>query len=209
MARLLLYITRMNVRSVPENPSSKRVQIMEHAIKLFVTQGFQQTSMAQLSKSSGIAIGTMYHHFKGKDELIEQTYLYVTEKFGAFVRFHDAETSLSFKERFRLLWVRSYTYFVDHPNYFYFKDTLNYSPLVSAELKEEGTKYYQASVDMIAEGIEQRLFINNNPVVLGRWIYNSIITATQITLNNELQMDESTLDEFFEMTWRSIVKKSD
>ncbi len=180
---------------------------MDQAIELFVTQGFQQTSMAQLSKSSGIAIGTIYHHFKGKDELIEQTYLYVTEKFGARVSISNEETELPFKDRFRLVWIRAYTFFIDYPNYFFFKDTLNYSPLVSQELKDKGSKYYQASLDLIAEGIEKGLYINNNPVVLGRWIYNSIITATQITLNKELVMDNKTLDEFFEMTWRSIINE--
>ncbi|MEQ9301237.1 MAG: TetR/AcrR family transcriptional regulator [Cyclobacteriaceae bacterium] len=197
----------MNVRSSPENSADKRIQIMESAITLFVTQGFQQTSMAQLSRSSGIAIGTMYHYFKGKDELIEQTYLYVTEKFGAATTISEDETSLSFKERFRLVWVRAYTFFIDHPNYFFFKDTLNYSPLVSQELKDEGSKYYQASIDLIAEGIEKGLYINDHPVVLGRWIYNSIITATQITLNKELVMNDKLLDEFFEMTWRSIINE--
>ena len=180
---------------------------MESAITLFVTQGFQQTSMARLSNSSGIAIGTMYHYFKGKDELIGQTYLYVTEQFGAFMSISDAETKLSFKERFRLVWIRAYTFFIDHPNYFFFKDTLNYSPLVSQELKDEGSKYYQTSVALIVEGIEQGLFSNNNPVVLGRWIYNSIYTATQVMLNKELEMDDTILDEFFEMTWRSIIKQ--
>ncbi len=188
------------------NPD-KRIQIMESAITLFVTQGFQQTSMAQLSKSSGIAIGTMYHYFKGKDELIGQTYLYVTKRFGAFVTISEAETKLSFKDRFHLVWVRAYTFYVDHPNYFFFKDTLNYSPLVSQELKEEGSQYYQASMDLIIEGIEQKIFASNNPVVLLRWIYNSIITPTQITLNRELEMTSELLDEFFEMTWRSIINQ--
>jgi AcrR family transcriptional regulator len=178
---------------------------MESAVVLFVTQGFQQTSMAQLSKSSGIAIGTMYHYFKGKDELIEQTYLYVTKQFGGFVTLSDSERKLSFKVKFRLLWIRSYTFFIDHPSYFFFKDTLNYSPLISQELKDEGSQYYQASVDLITEGLEHRLFINNNPIVLLRWIYNSIITATQITLNKELELTEDLLDEFIEMTWRSII----
>lgn len=180
---------------------------MESAITLFVTQGFQQTSMAQLSKSSGIATGTIYHHFKGKNELIEQTYLYVTEKFGATVTIEDGETQLPFKDRFRLVWIRAYDFFIEHPNYFFFKDTLNYSPLVSQEIRIEASKYYQASMNLISEGTEKGFFINNNPIVLARWIYNSLITPTQITLNEELELNDALLDEFFEMTWRSIINQ--
>lgn len=196
----------MNVRSNVSATESKRIQIMECAIDLFVSKGFQQTSMAQLSKSSGIAIGTIYHYFKGKAELIEQTYLYVTEQFGKYVMISTSETSLPFKKRFRLVWIRAYTFYVEHPSYFFFKDTLNYSPLISQELKDEGSQYYQASMDLINEGIAQERFANSNPVILTRWIYSSILTLTQITLK-ELKMNSQIIDDFFEMTWRSIINQ--
>ncbi|MBP2619722.1 TetR/AcrR family transcriptional regulator, partial [Chryseobacterium jejuense] len=48
----------------------KKTQIVKAALRLFSEQGLQQTSMAQLSKESGVAVGTMYLHFKSKDELV-------------------------------------------------------------------------------------------------------------------------------------------
>jgi AcrR family transcriptional regulator len=180
---------------------------MESAISLFVTKGFQQTSMAQLSRSSGLAIGTIYHYFKGKDELIEQTYLYVTEHFGAFIAFDENELTLPLKERFRLVWIRSYAFFVTHPNYFFFKDTLTYSPLISAKLKEEAVKYYQVSFDIINEGIDTGVFTNKNPVALARWIYNALITPVQLKLSDQLEVKDELLNEFFEMTWKGLTSK--
>ena len=177
---------------------------MEIAIGLFVSKGFQQTSMAHLSRSSGIAIGTIYHYFKGKDALIEQTYLYVTEKFGAFISFDSDELKLPLKERFRLVWMRSYSFFIEHPNFFFFKDTLTYSPLISQQLKEESVKYYRTSFDIISVGISTGIFTNKNPLALSRWIYNALITPVQLKLSDRMEITEELLHEFFEMTWKGL-----
>ena len=181
---------------------------MEIAIGLFVTKGFQQTSMAHLSRSSGIATGTIYHYFKGKNELIEQTYLYVTEQFGTFISFSDDELDLPLKERFRLVWERAYTFFISHPDYFFFKDTLTYSPLISQELKEEAVKYYQVSFDIINEGITTGVFTNKNPMALARWIYNALITPAQLKLSDQMEVTDVLLNEFFEMTWKGLTSVS-
>lgn len=48
----------------------KKQRIKEAAIELFCNQGFQQTSTATISKKAGVATGTLFLYYKGKDELI-------------------------------------------------------------------------------------------------------------------------------------------
>ncbi len=48
---------------------SKKNAILATAAHLFSRNGFQATSMADLSKSTGAARGTIFHHFKNKEEL--------------------------------------------------------------------------------------------------------------------------------------------
>lgn len=194
----------MNIRSIELKHNDKRAQIIEAAIELFVSKGFQQTSMALISKESGIAIGTIYHYFSGKDQLIQETYIYVTEKFGRAVAFEPEEMELDLRERFDLLWIKSYHFFVDHPNYFYFKDSLNYSPLISKELRDESRRYYQIAFDLIKEGIEKGVFTKSHPVGLGSWIYNTILTPAQMKLRGEMEINHQTLKEFMAMTWKGL-----
>ena len=196
----------MNVRSNIEIADDKRVLIMECAMELFVKEGFQQTSMALLSKKSGVATGTIYHHFKGKDDLIESTYLYVSEQMGQSLLFKEGELELTYEERFKLMWMRSYQYLVDHPKYFYFKDTLNYSPLISPELKQKSEEYFQASFELIQEGIDLDLFAQKNVGILGLWIHNTIISAVQATLLGQIARTEEALMHFYSMTWTGLTK---
>lgn len=48
---------------------SKRNAILEAATHLFSRNGFDQTSMSALSKATGAAGGTIFHHFKNKEDL--------------------------------------------------------------------------------------------------------------------------------------------
>lgn len=48
---------------------SKRNAILAAATRLFSEKGFKETSMAELSKITGAAGGTIFHHFKNKEDL--------------------------------------------------------------------------------------------------------------------------------------------
>ena len=46
-----------------------RTKIMESAVKLFSTQGFNKASVDDICGEAGISKGAFYHHFKSKQEL--------------------------------------------------------------------------------------------------------------------------------------------
>jgi len=48
---------------------SKRNAILASATRLFSRNGFQGTAMAELSTITGAATGTIFHHFKNKEDL--------------------------------------------------------------------------------------------------------------------------------------------
>ena len=51
---------------------SKRNAILAAATRLFSRHGFQGTAIADLSAATGAATGTIFHHFKSKEELFIQ-----------------------------------------------------------------------------------------------------------------------------------------
>ncbi len=160
--------------------------------------------MAQLSKVSGVAVGTMYHYFESKDVLIETIFLYISEKLGAEVQFSIEENALPFRERFNLLMKKGFNFYQNNPNYFFFHDTHNYSPLISNELREESRKNYQIAMDLINEGIEEGIFKKIESVLLVRWMYNSIISLIQISLNKEFKVTKNTVNTVIDMTWKGL-----
>lgn len=47
-----------------------RTRIIKVATKLFAEQGYQQTTIAEIAKEVGLAEGSIYEHFRGKEDLL-------------------------------------------------------------------------------------------------------------------------------------------
>lgn len=62
-----------------ENTAAVRERIIETSIRQFLAKGFVGTSVTDLAKAVGIAKGTVYCHFKSKDEILAS----ILDKFSA------------------------------------------------------------------------------------------------------------------------------
>ena len=62
-----------NTQEVLINVSSKE-RVLAAALKLFVGQGYFNTNIPDLSRESRCSVGSIYHHFKNKEEIAKALY---------------------------------------------------------------------------------------------------------------------------------------
>ena len=55
--------------SQPRRGEITRASILERAYQLFLQQGYHGTSMRQIAEEAGIALGGIYNHFSGKEQI--------------------------------------------------------------------------------------------------------------------------------------------
>ena len=81
---------------------NKKSVILESATTLFSEKGFRETSMAELSKITGAAEGTIFYHFKTKEELfvsiLEELKKSIVREFEDYFRGSEFETGLEMVE---------------------------------------------------------------------------------------------------------------
>lgn len=81
---------------------SKKDIILGAAAKLFSEKGFRETSMAELSKLTGAAEGTIFYHFKNKEELfvaiLEDLRKAILEEFENYTKQKDFKNGLEMAE---------------------------------------------------------------------------------------------------------------
>jgi TetR/AcrR family fatty acid metabolism transcriptional regulator len=58
------------VQARETRPSDKRVRILDAATKVFAERGFHSATVAEIARIAGVADGTIYLYFKGKDDLL-------------------------------------------------------------------------------------------------------------------------------------------
>jgi AcrR family transcriptional regulator len=62
--------TRPTRPALRERYDRRRQQAIEDAARVFAARGYDQTSMQQLAEDLGIAAGSLYHYFGGKEQLL-------------------------------------------------------------------------------------------------------------------------------------------
>jgi AcrR family transcriptional regulator len=60
--------------------------IVPTALKLFLSKGFNDTSMNEIAAEVGVSKPAIYHHFKNKDELVEAIFDHFTSKMEDWTR---------------------------------------------------------------------------------------------------------------------------
>lgn len=56
-----------------DNHENKKRELLAIAEKLFLNKGYEQTSIDDILKESGISKGGFYHYFKSKDEILSES----------------------------------------------------------------------------------------------------------------------------------------
>lgn len=55
----------------PDVSEERRPQIIDAAIRLFVSKGYRKTTMADIAREAGLSIGGVYWYYKSKDAIID------------------------------------------------------------------------------------------------------------------------------------------
>ncbi|MCO4747359.1 MAG: TetR/AcrR family transcriptional regulator [Proteobacteria bacterium] len=86
-------------RRVSKEADERRTEIMNVAQGLFMTKGYDSTSVQQIIEAVGIAKGTFYHHFKSKVALLDAIAVALSEQGMAVMQVTADEPGLSASER--------------------------------------------------------------------------------------------------------------
>jgi AcrR family transcriptional regulator len=70
---------------------STRSDILVAAYDLFIEHGFHATSMRQIARRAGIALGGIYNHFNSKDELFTAVFLELHPYLEVWPRLEDVQ----------------------------------------------------------------------------------------------------------------------
>src|SRR5690349_22424725 len=67
-----------------------RQRLVRAALELFTSQGYHETTTPQIAKKAGVAEGTIYRHFTGKQHFLNELYRAAARWAGKLVKDADA-----------------------------------------------------------------------------------------------------------------------
>ncbi|MVZ63975.1 TetR/AcrR family transcriptional regulator [Sphingobacterium humi] len=107
--------------------TDKKEQIFLSTLHFIHLYGFHGSPMSKIAKHAEVAVGSIYHYFPSKEDLIIELYWYCKEKLNSAV-FDKIDPELSYQEKFEIVFRRWIVFYLGHIELFSFLDQFYGSP---------------------------------------------------------------------------------
>lgn len=182
----------------------KKARFLQAALKLFVAQGVQNTSTAEIAREAGAAAGTLFLYFPTKQDLIHELVLNAGREQSALIK-SLLVPDLTVRETFHEIWCSSVGWFLDHPDAYQYVRQVRDSGMISGAVVQESAAlfdfYYMAIAAGLAEGLVKPYPID----LIGGFLYAGIVATTDFVRGQGDRADRAALIEMgFEIFWDGI-----
>lgn len=180
----------------------KKQRIILTMLELVVEQGVHATPMSQVAKEAGVAVGTIYHYFKNKDQIIEEIYSMICQDFGVVLMANVPDDN--FKVQFEVMWNNLYSYFIGNPLAFKFMEFVGVPPIIGHEIRLKNVKHFTHIKDFFLSGILKKEVKDVNLRLVLQMTFGNVISAARLKFKEELPMNDDQIKDALEMSWNCI-----
>jgi AcrR family transcriptional regulator len=143
-----------------EQPVSRRDELLDLAATMFAQRGLRATTVRDIADSAGILSGSLYHHFKSKEQMVEEVLRdFLDWLFGRYQEIVDTEPNPL--ERLKGLFMTSFEA-IEHRHaqvVIYQDEAKRLSSLPQFDFVEARNKEQRKLwIDLLNEGAEQGCF---------------------------------------------------
>ncbi|WP_010522193.1 TetR/AcrR family transcriptional regulator [Aquimarina agarivorans] len=184
---------------------NKKSLILQVTLELITTKGIENTSLTDIIKAADVAKGTLYHHFKKKEEIIEELYTILTEDFGTVIM-RNTENTEDGRKKYQIMWLNLYHYFIDNPLAFIFSEQIGRSPEIPLRLKEKTRVYYADIEQFFRKRIQEKTFRQFNTLVMQELFFGSVVSIVKIHENDLVDLEERHIKQAIEISWKGFCR---
>ena len=186
---------------------SKKEKIFEAALRLFVENGIDKTPTSKIASEAGVATGTLFHHFKNKEDLVNSLYLEVkasiAESMSSGIHEIDDEKGI-----LRHMWDNFMEWSIRNPELFQFNTLVCESPIITRKTKQHMTGQTFKFLSEFVKEAKTNKSSRNLPIDLLAKLSGSVLTRTaQYFIENpEAFENPEIVDEAFEAYFGMLAK---
>ena len=187
---------------------TKREIILQTAMSLFIEKGIQSTSTASIAKAANVATGTLFHHFKTKEELITQLYNLI---FDSLIAYHkeNFKEDVNAYERLRQLWCLNLEWGMKNLDYANFLERYAFYFYASDSAIKDSAKRFDYYINIIIDLISNNLTKSDDfTYVMDHFSWNMRMNSNYF-ISNPKEYTEEMLEKTFQIYWSGISKSTE
>lgn len=195
-----------NIRAAA-GPSDKKEAIYQSTLSLIHEHGFHGTPMSRIAQEAGVAIGSIYHYFSSKEELILQLYHYTKEKTYQAMLLGD-HVKLDYRTRFFNIWTNLVQYYMEFPAVLGFMHQFHSSPYAKMAATHDSFCLQDEVSDFLEEGIRSQHIKSLDINIISAAFIGTVIATVRKHHLGEFIFDKSHMEEMAGIIWDGIKEKT-
>jgi AcrR family transcriptional regulator len=145
--------------------SRRRKQIIEASSKLFFEKGFDRTTMREISRASGLTMGSLYDYVRSKDDILVLVYKDVVERFRLTIGENPEESWKAGPEELENVLRRSMRqmYKLSKAVQLLYRESWSKRKNVHLQMREIDRKYIENFTELLVKGKQKGWLTVKNP----------------------------------------------
>ena len=189
-------------RGRPPTPE-RRDAILDAALACFVDRGFHGTAVPQVARQAGIAAGTIYHYFPGKEALVNAVYRKWKAEIARRV-FTAFPGGAPVREQFEAMWRTMVEFALAHPKAFAFLELHHHRSYLDAEslAMESQLKVFGAA--MVTRAQREGVVKAGSTSLLMELVFGAFIGMMRAHQEGRVDLSEADRALAFQACWDAV-----
>jgi len=182
---------------------TKRDQILLSAMHLFIEKGIHATATAQIAKEAGVATGTLFHHFKSKEELVSALYHTIYDSLLSYKN-QGLNPLFGVYEQLRSNWILDIEWATSHQEYFHFLERYSFLHYMSESEISKIYDRFEGCMELFRRAIGENLLRSDDfDYVHDHFVWNIRMNMAFFIEHPERCTAEN-VEKSFEIYWKGI-----
>ena len=192
----------MNVHS-QQTQADKRDAILEAALGEFVDRGFDGTSVPRIARAAGVATGTIYRYFDGKEMLVNEVYRRWKRRLMAALM-DDFPAAAPPREQFHQFWVRLADFARAHPDAIAFLELHHHAPYLDHHSRELELRSLSPIHRLACAAQAAGVFKPTDAAALMAMVWGAFVGLLKANRLGHLELSDDVLEGIEQCIWDAV-----
>ena len=184
----------------------KHARLLDAALELFETRGFDGVAVPEIAKAAGVATGTLYLYFRDKAALVNALYRHWKNAYNAAVLAPLPE-GIAPRQAFSHYWQRMMTFARTNPRAIRFMDLHHHGAYLDGESRSLSRNYLEAAEAFARDARAQGAIRDLEPALIVALMWGAAAGLVKFSASGALALDAISATAMEDALWRAIANE--